>query len=641
MKPRQSILSFQISFVLLTLVIILIFSILTIRHSLNDYLKAKKNLQINEIVNSLFQAVRHFGFERGRVNVVLNFKGNSAVRRSDIEFYQKNRKLGEEQLAEVLLVLKKNTISFNQALLENLLKHREKIQKLRKIADQNVQLPYGKRDPEFAQKWFEAKSQYIHMISRLSASLINGIGNMHAFPFQLLQMQHNLVNLRDHAGPVCSYLAAALLTPEMFSQKRKAEIISRNMACHVYFECIQNIFHKVNDTAIKNQIQKLEKIYFIRFKNTIDNALYYLQGKKNRVVSQKEFTKEAVKALEEIAVLMHLTTEYSKKYFTDKVNESFMQVLANIVILLFGFILLFYSLRNVYKLIYQPLLTLSDTMRQISGDQTQDVTIPDFERNDEIGDFQKLLEDFKQKKISLQQEKEKQEMLLIKQSKLADMGMMISLIAHQWKQPLNAISLSTDILELSIERPSEDVHTSIKTIKQHLNYMVETLNDYQNFYNPTRKVENFSVMHAIEDVSKLISSQSEKYGITIQIDGNPGLHYNGIQNDLKQIIMNLVGNAIDALVQGNVPHGHIFIQVSELPGFIQITVQDNAGGIPDKFLPDKIFNPFFTTKKEKGTGIGLSISKTILEKSMHGSLTAENHDNGALFTIKIPTTPNE
>jgi polar amino acid transport system substrate-binding protein len=241
--------------------------------------------------------------------------------------------------------------------------------------------------------------------------------------------------------------------------------------------------------------------------------------------------------------------------------------------------------------------------------------------------------------IDLSELKEK-EGLLFQQSKLALMGEMMSAIAHQWRQPLNAIAAQNIKAEMILElndKITTQQYIPISTgIENQLNYMSKTIDDFRDFFIPNKKKIDFSVTESIQNVYDLLIPQFKSNNIKVTLDCEDVM-VSGFQNEFIQVIINIMNNAKDALVsKNNDADKNIIITVSALKEKkIQITISDNGGGIKEDII-EKIFDPYFTTKfKSQGTGIGLYMSKMIIEKSMGGKLSVQNSNDGAIFKILI------
>jgi PAS domain S-box-containing protein len=245
---------------------------------------------------------------------------------------------------------------------------------------------------------------------------------------------------------------------------------------------------------------------------------------------------------------------------------------------------------------------------------------------------QKELEENLQHLVDEQmQENLKQRELLQQQSKLAEMGEMVGAIAHQWRQPLNEIAIRTQNLEYFYEDGDVDkafidkfVQDNMKTI----NFMSKTIDDFRGFFRVDKQKERFDVKKSIEATISLLSAQLKDHNITLEIEGE-SFEIDGYHSEFQQVILNIITNAKDALSQNGVKDADIKIVLQDK----KIMIRDNAGGVDEKLL-DRIFEPYFTTKEQgKGTGMGLYMSKLIIENNMDGKLEVENIKDGAQFSI--------
>ena len=241
----------------------------------------------------------------------------------------------------------------------------------------------------------------------------------------------------------------------------------------------------------------------------------------------------------------------------------------------------------------------------------------------------------------INKEQREQETLLIRQSKLASMGEMISLIAHQWRQPLSAIN--GVVLDLDIDYRKEQLHP--KKLEVHLNeieritaYLSRTIHDFTSFFAINKESVSFYVEDIITQAINLTTITSYK-NIEIICNKKEKIELVGFKSELIQSLLVLLNNAIFACAKKSSDEykGEIVIDTYRLKNYVYITVSDNAGGIPKEHLK-KIFDPYFTTKeKSGGTGLGLYILKLIVEDSMNGKIFVENDSKGAIFTLQIPS----
>lgn len=228
---------------------------------------------------------------------------------------------------------------------------------------------------------------------------------------------------------------------------------------------------------------------------------------------------------------------------------------------------------------------------------------------------------------------------LAKQAKMAAMGEMIGIIAHQLKQPLNAIGLlAQDVKDAYDYKELDEAYLKrfSDTIQQNVEYMAVTVDDFRNFFNPNKQKKPFDIKELLDRTVKLLGVQFSKYGIRFEIDAQQQTLY-GIKNELQQIIMNLANNAKDAFLERNVKERVITIRskLSHSGDYVIIEVADTAGGIDTDNI-DKVFDSYFSTKGDEGTGIGLHMARMMVKESFHGEIFVANEERGARFTIKVP-----
>jgi PAS domain S-box-containing protein len=239
----------------------------------------------------------------------------------------------------------------------------------------------------------------------------------------------------------------------------------------------------------------------------------------------------------------------------------------------------------------------------------------------------------------LQKDKEAAQALLIQQSKLAEMGMMIGAIAHQWKQPLNAIWLMTQDLKMGYDYGEVTPETMARfknEMGEQVKFMSQTIDDFRNFYKPSTSKTTFGLCAAIDSVLSLLVGQLAKDGIELNREFDYSIYVEGFESEFKQVILNIVNNAKDALREKQIGEKFICIVTHREKNIVKIDISDNAGGVDEKLLVgEKIFEPYNTTKGDNGTGVGLSLSKTIIEKKMNGKLFVKNIEDGALFSIEL------
>lgn len=240
------------------------------------------------------------------------------------------------------------------------------------------------------------------------------------------------------------------------------------------------------------------------------------------------------------------------------------------------------------------------------------------------------------KEREVEKEKQKNRQFIIQQSKLAEIGEVFSSIAHQWKAPLVEITaIAQELFYTKSCKEIKEDDSFVSDIMKQVNYMTDTINDFQKFIMPSTQKVEFSVKEAIDSMLEIVNHNIKYNNIKINLNEKMGTnsYVVGYKNEFMQSILNIINNAKDALQNNDYKNRKIDINLYEENEKLIITIKDNAGGIDSKNI-HRVFKPYYTTKNS-GHGIGLYMSKMIIEDKMDGVLSVENIDDGALFTIKL------
>ncbi|WP_323587264.1 cache domain-containing protein [Aliarcobacter butzleri] len=277
----------------------------------------------------------------------------------------------------------------------------------------------------------------------------------------------------------------------------------------------------------------------------------------------------------------------------------------------------------------------------IAISQKIDLTLMSYEKKvkanaKELEELNQFLEEKVKEEIEKNREKEQ---LLVQKSKFIALGEMISNIAHQWRQPLSELSSILMFIKFKYSINALDKETMEKKSQEAdrvLEFMSHTIDDFRNFFIPKKEKEEFNLLKEVQLVINIISSTLDNYNIKIEINIYKDLKIISYLNEYKQVVLNILNNAKDVLIDKEIKNPLIKLTANEDTNYVILNIEDNGGGV---FVEpkSKIFEPYFTTKENSnGTGIGLYMSKIIVEKNMKGNLKVENTNKGAKFSIHIP-----
>lgn len=258
-------------------------------------------------------------------------------------------------------------------------------------------------------------------------------------------------------------------------------------------------------------------------------------------------------------------------------------------------------------------------------------------KRQELEELNRTLERRVQQEVAHSRETD---LMLFQQNRQAALGETLEHVAHQWKQPLNSISISLWRLQRASREGACDaafLSSCVERLTAQVTHMSQTLDDFRDFFKPDLKPRQFDVRRMLDRSLVLLGASFEAQRIAVEVDAEGEMLVTSYPNDYAQALLNLLNNARDALVERKVASPRITIRVFREAGKAVTTVSDNAGGIPPEIL-HQIFEPYFTTKAG-GTGLGLYISRSIVGTRLEGALTVRNLPHGAEFRIEFGVAP--
>jgi len=390
---------------------------------------------------------------------------------------------------------------------------------------------------------------------------------------------------------------------------------------------MKELFDSITKSTIYNIYLTDKNGFFIKHKNPIYNWSFYDSKYKIDEELEKDILKEIYsenlngRALSSNIYLQPLTLQNQRfNLIFIETDKSIKEVKENnnkmiIAILIFSFfmsILFSIIFSRPLKHMYEIVVSQADRLHDLATNLDKKVQVETLKNA-------------------------KKDRLIQNQSKLAELGDMIGNIAHQWRHPLTRLSLNLQNLKayhnkgkLSDELLEESIETSLYQI----DFMSNTIDNFKDFYKKDKKKKYFTIYESYNSIINIIGPILDHCNINISIKEEEKISIFGNKNEFSQVIMNLIINAKDAIVENNINSPKIKITVDKKEEYINILIEDNAGGIPETIIDD-IFDPYFTTKEEKGTGIGLYLSKAIIEEKFKGEISVKNSEEGAVFNIKL------
>ena len=280
----------------------------------------------------------------------------------------------------------------------------------------------------------------------------------------------------------------------------------------------------------------------------------------------------------------------------------------------------------------ETILAHQNSNKLITG---YDIILEDISAKKEVENFNETLELKVNTAIS---ENRKKDQVISQQNKLVAMGEMVGAIAHQWRQPLSALSGSIQMLKLDHDDNMVNekyIDEFIEENMSFIHFMSNTIDDFRDFFRIDKIKKDFDIVMAIKATMSLMSAQLKDNNINFELNTSKEFIILGFEIEFQQVILNIVNNAKDEFVAKKIKNAKINIEINDDIDLVIINIRDNAGGI-SKDVIGKVFEPYFTTKEQgKGTGMGLYMSQMIIKDNMHGELSVENITDGAMFTIKL------
>ena len=396
----------------------------------------------------------------------------------------------------------------------------------------------------------------------------------------------------------------------------------------------------ISEYILANQTIKIDpsKINDIDFDKDIQN--FIINGKTYSLNLFKIFDFEK-KTMGYICILNDL-----KKFNTEFIT----QMIINLFLLLTGSAIIYFILRPKMEKTSLKIKEMEYITQEIKKnnfkvlDEFKDIKLFD----DELSKLElniitmgkELHSSYNQLEVRVKEEVQKnahKDQQMLQQSRLAQMGEMISMIAHQWRQPLTAISATTNNLSFKLmmdDIDKKEFEKEINLISDYSQHLSKTIDDFRGFFKVKKNKELTTLSKVVNETLDIIKISIENKNIKITTNLECQVEFETYPSEVKQVILNLIKNAEDILLEKNIKNPMINITtICKKDNIYSLVVKDNGGGIPEDII-NQIFDPYFSTKKEKdGTGLGLYMSKRIIEEHCNGKINVFNDNDGAVFEI--------
>ena len=662
-KP-QSILVTLASVSIVLLLIVAIFNSQSLQNLYQQYSRAVDSKVILADCSSLFQTIRHYGFERGRVNVVLNFKGPNAKMQSSIDFLRHHKNEGDRELKKTLdrIMLQPQYKKIPQ--IKQIIATQKEINLLRNKYEEELLLPFKKRDSQLDDIWFDTMSKHIQQIKILLFSIEqkNDWLNEQEYYAQAFSL---LSQLRDHAGPVASYLKAASFNVNSLTEKRIGEINFRKLQVQSYLEKMVFISSQMTSNEPYEAVVEFKHHYIDVFYPLAQRYMNSLQSGATNPQLEKNYLSVAVVALEKLnnvgSVLEKSYASVSKKIISRQLTNLWVGIIASVS----SFLIILYSLYLLYRRVYLRVICSAHAMDQLAHGNI-DIDIKPPEIPDEIGAIEAGLENFRDnlhaivdknaqlkveidERIAAELERDNLEIELRQKHKMEAVGFMAGGMAHNFNNNLSIILGNVELSQMK-QVPGSEVIPLLENAKiavRRSRDLVQKIITYSR-KGITHKAPMWLTI-IIDETLGLVTSTLPAT-VTLHRSVDPDCKTRQIYADASQIqevLINLCNNAVQAmdekgelnislepveLEQKNIP-----AQYDCLPGqYVKLSVKDSGCGMPTEML-DKIFDPFYTTKEEyEGAGMGLATVQGIV--AQHGGMIKVDSqlDHGTTFDLYFP-----
>ena len=639
-----------IIFVLVLLIILFIaISIPNLTRTYQTYQVTSTTAELIDIADQLFQAVRHYGFERGRVNVVLSYKGSINDMSSNREFIMNQRTEGERAYNEAITKLYDREFNIETEFFLHMTHQHEKIESLRKIAAYNMTITYDERDKSFPSVWFPSMTEFIEAIESFLFQIHLYVSSTDPENSKGFRLKLDALSLRNTAGPECSRMITMNTERSPLNEEHLKELQILRTQTDMHWKEIKRIDDYLEDPALHDAVDKVDDIYFKEVQPLLDRVQHGLSDPGIEPVPQPELVDKVVKGLEAIAGIMdaakNLTSEINYRNRNAAITDLIITSVISLSLILLVTLLMILLLNKIIS----PIAYLTTKMYQISNDE-ESIEIPYLNRQDGIGKlakavdlFQKYSRERKSQAEKLRIQKEKAEQATKAKS------IFLANMSHEIRTPINGIM---GLTEMSLDlKPTKRIRENLKlslTTTESLLSLINDILDFEKISVNEISIINapFNLFESISDTIELYQymAESKNLKLSFSLKQNVPGWINADKMRIEQILRNLISNAIKFTNSGEIS---VSVNTAEAESIddnnnvrLIISVKDSGCGIPEESI-NSIFESFKQldssySKTQKGTGLGLSICYSLVRK-MGGTIEVKSEVNiGSNFICTIP-----
>ncbi|QOX79637.1 response regulator [Trichlorobacter lovleyi] len=638
----------------------LLSSLPSLYHSYRSYEQANNVYLLNNISDDLYAVVNNLGFERGRVNVVLNDAGPVKGMEANRRFIAARSSDADAALARALTRLEEIEfkVRVNHQTAE-ILRLKTLIDSLRTQVAVAMRVPKNDRNPQLALQWFTAMTNYIEKVENLLQVISGDISDKDGMIARYSALKHVTLSLRNSAGPEISILSGTMLSGAPIAVDQSKKIEQLQLVSQGHFKKLELLSRNLVTSPIPRALGELKDFYttsYLPCRNAIFNAA--LSGGPYPC-PQPDFLKRGVQALDHITAFNTVLVETTKHYAELNRQEHKQRIVVQVVASLASFALIALIFFYVHYHIIKPLSQLTSAIRRLASKDLT-IEIPSVESDNEIGELAASVHVFRNMALQidndmvtmkqLQGKLHESLELLTTARNAADTANQhksefLANMSHEIRNPMNGVIGMLQLLRFTeLTDEQKDYLSAIETSADDLLAIINDILDLSKIEAGKVELELncFSLRRCINDVLLMQTSRAFEKGVQIEakLDEGLPLEVYGDQLRVKQVLLNLLGNAVKFTEEGKISIEATLLQKQDDNAVVQITVSDTGIGMSPEVLA-KVFDPFIqadacTTRRFGGTGLGLTICRQLAEL-MGGRISATSEaGKGSQFYLELP-----